>query len=272
MALAFDPGYGKEPFRTLCQGYPGADVYPAADFRVEWGPVFHRGRLDGSARVLVIGQDPGQHEAIARRILVGEAGQRAQGLLAKLGIESSYVMINAFLYSVYGQGGGNRHKNDPAITQYRHQWLDALLVKRRVEAVIALGSLADGAFKQWRQTASGQKFKGAYQALIHPTYPESSSRGDASKRAAAMQKMLTGWNAALQALSPAIKHPDVQRPLALYGTALKDTDLAVIPAADLPAGLPEWMRSLDTWAEREGNTAPLKRATIVVTVPKAFRP
>jgi len=58
MTHPFDPGYGAEPFRTLCEEYPGADVYPAADFRVEWGPIFHRGRLDGSARILVIGQGP----------------------------------------------------------------------------------------------------------------------------------------------------------------------------------------------------------------------
>jgi hypothetical protein len=69
----FDPAYGDDPWRTLVETYPGADVYPPADFRTEWGPIFHRGRLDGSARVLVIGQDPSAHESIARRILVGEA-------------------------------------------------------------------------------------------------------------------------------------------------------------------------------------------------------
>jgi len=37
MAHLFDPGYGNEPFRTLCQEYPGVDVYPAARFRIEWG-------------------------------------------------------------------------------------------------------------------------------------------------------------------------------------------------------------------------------------------
>jgi len=65
-------GYAAEPFASLVAGYPGEDVYPPADFRTEWGPVFHRGRLDGSARVLVLGQDPATHEAISRRILVGE--------------------------------------------------------------------------------------------------------------------------------------------------------------------------------------------------------
>ena len=48
--------YVAEPFASLVAGYPGDDVSPPADFRTEWGPVFHRGRLDGSARVLVLGQ------------------------------------------------------------------------------------------------------------------------------------------------------------------------------------------------------------------------
>ena len=79
MSHAFDPGYFAEPFRTLCMNYPESDVYVPGQFRVEWGPIFHRGRLDGSARVLVIGQDPAQHETMIRRVLVGEAGQTSSG-------------------------------------------------------------------------------------------------------------------------------------------------------------------------------------------------
>src|SRR4029450_5283104 len=90
------------PFDVLVADYPGEDVYPSADFRTEWGPIFHRGRLDGSARGLVLGQDAGHPAAISLRILVGEAGQRVQGLLARLGIRRSYVMVNTFLYSVFG--------------------------------------------------------------------------------------------------------------------------------------------------------------------------
>jgi uracil-DNA glycosylase len=95
-------------------------VYPAADFRVEWGPIFHRGRLDGSARVLAIGQDPSHNENVVRRILVGEAGRRAQGFLAKLGITQSYVLINTFLYSIYTPTAGTTHENDPKIIAYRN--------------------------------------------------------------------------------------------------------------------------------------------------------
>jgi len=144
----FDPGY-TGAFRTLCEQYPGEEVYPRSAFRTEWGPVFHRGRLDGSARVLVIGQDPAQHEIIARRILVGEAGHRVQGFLAKLGIDRGYVMLNTFLYSVYGQGGGNKHKNDPGIVAYRKRWLDAVMSGSGIEAVVSLGGLADLAWSAW---------------------------------------------------------------------------------------------------------------------------
>jgi uracil-DNA glycosylase len=45
--------------------------------------------LDGTAKVLVIGQDPATDENVARRILVGDAGRRAQGLLTKLALARS---------------------------------------------------------------------------------------------------------------------------------------------------------------------------------------
>src|SRR5436305_14026138 len=103
MPHAFDAGPVHEPFATLARDYPGADAYPPEMFRVEWGPIFHRGRLDGSAKVLIVGQDPGQHESIGRRCMVGEAGQRVQGLLRKLGIDHSYASGNAYLYSALGR-------------------------------------------------------------------------------------------------------------------------------------------------------------------------
>jgi hypothetical protein len=273
MSPLFDPGYSRPPFAALVAHYPGADVYPPEDFRVEWGPIFHRGRLDGSAKVLVIGQDPGAHESIARRILVGEAGQRVQGFLRRLGIDESYVMINAFLYSVYGQGGGERHDGDPAIARDRNDWLDALLVGSRVRAVVALGRLADHAFAAWRQTPSGQHADVVYRRITHPTFPESASAAGQIPYADAMSSMLEDWNDALEALRPAIDEPDVAPDPAPYGSTLdRDHDLAEIPDRDMPAGTPPWMRSLDAWAARLGDDAEDKRATVQVRVPTHQRP
>ena len=270
MARLFDPGYGQEPFLSLVRDVPGEEVFPVKEFRTEWGPVFHRGRLDGTARLLVIGQDPAQHEVIARRTLVGGAGHRVQGFLEKLGLRRSYVMVNTYVYSVYGQGAGNRHKHDPAIAAYRNRWLDALL-PGRVEGVIAFGQLADAAWQAWRSTERGTSFEGVYRTVTHPTQPDSSSRGNAAKKREAFAVMLAGWNAALEALHAAVT-PDTPRPLVPYGPAFLDSELPDIPAEDLPAGSPAWMCGNADWARRTGADARVKRVTITVTVPRAFRP
>lgn len=272
MAHDFDPGYCASAFQQLVRDYPDDQVYPFKDFRTEWGPIFHRGRLDGSARLLVLGQDPAQHETIARRILVGEAGQRIQGFLAKLGIDRSYVMINTFLYSVYGQGGGTKHKNDSNIAAYRNRWLDAIFATSKIEVVVALGQLADNAFQLWKATPVGQATHVVAVHITHPTQPESSAGHDPAKHAAAIKAMLQNWNSALPNLRAAVQHPDRQVALLLYGDKFVDGDELGIPEQDMPAGLPAWMRGAQNWATRSGTTAALKRATITVTIPTRSRP
>ncbi len=267
----FDPGYIEEPFKGLCQDYPDSAVYPIENFRVEWGPVFHRGRLDGSARVLLIGQDPAQNEAIVRRILVGEAGQRIQGFLAKLGIERSYVMINTFLYSVYGNVPA-KIKKSAAIADYRHRWLKALLTTQPIEAVVTLGMLADEAWRAWEATPDSQNFTVTQVPITHPTRPESASDGDKQKLREETQTMLNQWNTALQTLHTAIRHPDRVQSLILYGETWQPGDKVAIPEIDFPPGLPDWMRESDNWARRVGKDLLAKRRNITITVPKGVVP
>ena len=281
MAHEFDPGY-PEHLWPLLRDHPGPEAYPPADFRVEWGPIFHRGRLDGSARILVVGQDPAAHEAISRRILVGLAGQRVQGFLAKLGISRSYVMVNAFLYSVYGQAAAERHKDDPAIIEYRHRWLDALSASNRFEAVIAFGQLAGRACARWQKTPAGKASPAKLVRLTHPTAAESASAAGQVGLEEATRKLLEGWNEGLATLSPLVT-PDRARKLVPYGTRFVGRDLVDIPEADLPPGAPAWMRSSEEWAWRRGiedkdGTAPAgvgeteaKRAGIAVRVPPRHR-
>lgn len=264
----FDPGYVSTPFDDLVGRYPGPGSYPASDFRLEWGPIFHRGRLDGSARVVVIGQDPAQHENIARRILVGEAGHRVQGFLQKLGIERSYVMINTFLYSVRSQAKGSAHRDDAAILRYRHRWLDALITSK-VEAVIALGGLADGAWQAWRRTPRGRTRNVGYARITHPTADGRMAQHDPAKLPAATAALLANWNQGLDGLSSAIAHPDRRRRLVHYGTAFTTADLSALPEADLPAGLPTWMCQYGEWAKRGAGAT--SRYTITITVPDRFR-
>jgi hypothetical protein len=106
---------------------PGPPV--KEDFWFDWGPVFYRGRLDGSARLLCIASDPGPTERIAGRSLVGNAGQRVQGLLAKLGLTRSYLCLNA---GGVRQGGG--------VVRSRRE-ADSLPSDEQVEGELGSGSL-----------------------------------------------------------------------------------------------------------------------------------
>jgi uracil-DNA glycosylase len=272
MSYPFDSGYCTEPFSTLCSEFPSSEGYPQSRFRVEWGPIFHRGRLDGSARILIIGQDPAQHEAIVRRILVGEAGRRVQGFLSKLGITKSYVMINTFLYSVYGSVRTENRRN-VQLVGYRNRWLDALLLNNsnsKIEAVVALGKYAMEAWQMWKDTPNGRGRDVVFCSITHPTYPESFSKGDRTKLIESTKRMLQNWNEGLESLAGAITQPDEHKPLALYGEIFTDGEKPEIPLIDYPAGLPAWMRELDGWARRIGETDEKKRRTITITIPKQY--
>ena len=267
MVIEFCPGYVTAPFRTLAANYPERSVYPLDSFRVEWGPVFHRGRLDGSARILVIGQDPAQHEVILRRTMVGAAGKRVQGFLARLGVTRSYVVVNTFLYSVYGQGGGAKHITNGRITRYRNRWLAAILDSSPIEAVVTFGMLADHAWQRWLESslADGRPPL-PYRTCPHPSSPESGGSTPA-ERAQRTAAMLIKYNEALQALRAAPGHPDKAVAFKPYTDAFTPADLPDIPSFDLPAGTPEWMRQAGKWADREGATPQMKRRKIVITAP-----
>lgn len=229
--------------------------------------------MDGSAKILIIGQDPAQHEAIVRRILVGEAGRRVQGFLSKLGITKSYVMINTFLYSVYGSVRAENRRN-VQLVGYRNRWLDALLLNNnsQFEGVVALGKFATEAWQMWKDGPNGKDFDIAFCAITHPTYPESFSKGDRKKLIESTKQMLQNWNKGLERLAGAITHPDEHKPLVLYGEILTDGEKPEIPLIDYPAGLPAWMRELDGWARRVGETDEKKRRNITITIPKQYLP
>ena len=102
VAAEFDRG-PSQAIASLCLRCPRPGKPKA--FWTDWGPIFYRGRLDGTARLLCIASDPGPTERIAHRTLVGDAGQRVQGFLAKLGLTHSYLCVNAFPYALHPSWG-----------------------------------------------------------------------------------------------------------------------------------------------------------------------
>ena len=72
-------------------------------FRWHHGPMFFRGRLDGSAKVVVVGQEGAQDESLSHRSFTGGTGARMQHLLRFLGLDRSYLFLNSFVYPIFGQ-------------------------------------------------------------------------------------------------------------------------------------------------------------------------
>ena len=268
MPTAFDPGYGEEPFASLVASYPGAVAYPPAAFASNGARSSTAGGSTAPRACSSSARTPRQHETIARRILVGEAGHRLQGFLFKLGIDRSYVMVNTFLYSVYGSASKNAGLT--RIATYRNKWLDAVFAHEPIEAVVSLGTLADKAWLAWAGTPNGQSFSPAYRHITHPTAPESGAAKNGANHADLIKKMLANWNDGLQALKPGITHPDKNRNLVLYGEAFADGDKKPIPMDDLPAGSPDWMATDDGWADRTGTGR--RKPQIQVTAPKSALP
>jgi uracil-DNA glycosylase len=126
-------------------------IQHSTQFRTEFGPVHYRGRLDGTARVLLIGQDPSTDEILAQRILVGKAGRLVQGLLKKLGLRSSYLMLNTFLFGITGQYTPSMAtlSSSPPILTYRNQLFDQAKASNNLQSIIALGNAAHDAIDKW---------------------------------------------------------------------------------------------------------------------------
>jgi len=235
----FDPG----PTGVFATHWDNRPTYSSvkARFRMNWGPIYYRGRLDGTARVIVIGQDPAADENVALRILVGSAGQRTQGFLRKIGLTKSYVMVNTFLYGLKGQMDAEAKaiSSSAAIKNWRNQLLD-MLKTGQTQAVIAFGAGAHQVVDLWPGAAA--LFVGK---PLHPSF-----RDDEGLRA--------DWNTWLPQIRPHVT-PDsgVTPDMTPYtGSTFRKADLENIPPRDLPFGVPKWMGTGDmAWRTSPGQIA-----------------
>lgn len=230
MSLDHDPGPGPD-FAEIFAAVPEPSD-PTA-FWTDWGPVFYRGRLDGSARILCIASDPGATERIAGRTLVGTAGQRVQGFLAKLGLIRSYLCLNAFPYALHP------HRNpeaphilaDPAQRDWRNRLYD-MAGHAPLEAIVAFGVNARDAVALWSTRPPVPLVE-----IPHPTSHDE-------------QKLLTDWAAAIGRLRTVVTpDPDGDAGLPNYAERFTEADYAPIPRRDLPFGVP-WFLGDDSWARQ----------------------
>jgi 5-methylthioadenosine/S-adenosylhomocysteine deaminase len=224
----FDPGPPRE-FAEVFTRVPDYAPYEE-HFWYDWGPVFYRGRLDGSARVLCVASDPGPTERVAMRTLVGDAGQRVQGFLAKIGLTRSYVCLNAFTYALHPSSfwEGRRILRDPEHLRWRNELFDKVKGPN-LQAVIAFGAQARDAVDLWEGKGDLPVFE-----LPHP-----SSRNP--------RQLIDAWRDAVTRLREIVPADLDGRPVAPnYADEFREEDYARVPLRDLPFGVPEWLGD-DSW-------------------------
>ncbi len=209
------------------------------DFWFDWGPVFYRGRLDGSARVLCLASDPGPTERIAGRSLVGNAGQRVQGFLGKLGLTESYVCLNAWAYAVHPSRAfpEKDRLDETAQLEWRNAVYDAA-TGPQLEAVIAFGFMAQAAVALWPDIPNGIE----PHAVPHPSNPEE-------------EELLDAWRGAIDELRDVVTpDSDGDNTGPNYGATFEESDYAPIPRRDLPFGAPAFLGD-DSWVRAKPGQA-----------------
>ncbi|MFA5327633.1 MAG: uracil-DNA glycosylase family protein [Prolixibacteraceae bacterium] len=220
MQVEFDRG-PTAAMASLFMEHP--DYTPVKDFFwFNWGPVFYRGRLNKSARVLLVASDPGPTERIGDRALIGNAGQRVQGFLAKIGLNKSYICLNGFIYALHPShlGDGLKLLEDPAHTAWRNKVFDAA-TGPKLEAIVAFGVVAQKAVELWDGKGDVPVFE-----TYHPSYRFSD------------QKLTDDWNRVITELRKIVtKDRGAKKGLPLYHEDFVEEDYAPIPSRDLSFGV-----------------------------------
>jgi uracil-DNA glycosylase len=228
----FDPGPPAAIAKHLAK-VPAYSPQQRAWFWYDWGPVFYRGRLNGSAKLLAIASDPGPSERVAGRTLVGDAGQRIQGFLSKLGLTKSYVLVNAYAYALLPSRSDDALPmlNEDVHRTWRNKLLDDV-TDSSLQAIVAFGTNAQKALDLWSPRPSVPVFKIPHPSSRNPT------------------KLINEWRQAIADLR-AIVTPDADGNAGSpnYGTGFKETDYARIPPRDLPFGMPAWFGD-DAWGRK----------------------
>ena len=158
-------------------------------FKLGTQTVFGEGAA--SARVVFVGEQPGDQEDRAGRPFVGPAGRLLDEVLAEVGIARSLAYVtNAVKHFKWKPAGKRRLHAKPSAREVAacRPWLEAELTLLRPEIVVALGATAAQSLmgKDFRVTRDRGRcitvpWASAFVATVHPS---SILRAPSEKRAA----------------------------------------------------------------------------------------
>jgi DNA polymerase len=148
------------------------------------------GEGPGRARLMIVGEQPGDHEDLAGRPFVGPAGQVLESALVEAGIDRGGVYVtNAVKHFKYEPRGKRRIHKTPSVSEVEscRWWLDAerRLVKPTV--ILSLGATAARGVTGHTPSVKSERGEAVLQAdgarfitTVHPSYllrlPDEGSR------------------------------------------------------------------------------------------------
>ena len=137
-ALARDPDLSLAGLRQAAAGCRACPLWEPAT-----QTVFGEGPED--ARVLILGEQPGDSEDLSGRPFVGPAGQLLDRALAQLGLDrGQFYLTNAVKHFRFERRGRVRlHRNpEPSQVQACRQWLAGEIERVRPDIIVCLGATA----------------------------------------------------------------------------------------------------------------------------------
>jgi hypothetical protein len=161
-----------------------------------------------------------------RRCLVGDSGQRVQGLITKVGLTKSYVCMNSFAYALHpsasNAGKGDEVNSDPAIVAWRNKCFSAV-VGPNLQAIVVFGFQGKKAYDLWTTKPNVP--------MIYLPHP---SRFDGEPDS----NLLPAYKNAVTKLRAIVTPDDPQlvKKTPNYGLEFTENDFAAIPRRDLPKG------------------------------------
>jgi uracil-DNA glycosylase len=158
--------------RTAVQGCEGCELYRHATQAV-------LGEGPPNARIVMVGEQPGDKEDLAGRPFVGPAGGLLDGALDDAGIDRADVYVtNTVKHFKFEERGKRRIHKKPSSTEIAacHPWLEAELACVHPEVVVCLGATAARAVigKEHRLLQHRGEFyptplAGTVTATVHPS-------------------------------------------------------------------------------------------------------
>lgn len=184
------PNASLKKLRAAIPDCKGCDLYKFAT-----QPVFGEG--PAKARILLIGEQPGDQEDRAGRPFVGSAGEILDRALREAGIEREEVYVtNAVKHFAFEERGKRRIHRTPRLGEVTacRPWMEAEIADVKPEIVVCLGATAAKAIfgAQFRLTEQRGKFlETRFAAKTVATYhPSAILRGDTPEARDALYKML----------------------------------------------------------------------------------